>query len=65
MATPVVYWFRLQRDGKGGASFTPILIDDASAVGTQVEAIDVTGDGLPDVLTASKLGAFLFIPEKK
>jgi hypothetical protein len=65
MATPVVYWFRLQRDGKGGASFTPVLIDDASAVGTQVEAVDVTGDGLPDVLTASKLGAFLFVPEKQ
>lgn len=65
MATPVNYWFRLQRDGKGGAGFTPVLIDDASALGTQVEAVDVNGDGLPDVLTASKLGAFLFITEKK
>jgi len=64
MGTPVNYWFRLQRDGKGGASFTPVLIDDASALGTQVEAVDVSGDGLPDVLTASKLGAFVFVPEK-
>lgn len=64
MATPVNYWFRLQRDGHGGATFTPLLIDDASALGTQVEAIDVTGDGLPDVLTASKLGAFIFVPAK-
>ncbi|HWL16924.1 MAG TPA: VCBS repeat-containing protein [Opitutus sp.] len=63
MGTPVNYWFRLQRDGRGGAWFTPVLIDDASALGTQVEAIDVTGDGRPDVLTASKLGAFVFVPE--
>ena len=64
MGVPVNYWFRLQRDGQGNASFTPVLIDDASALGTQVEAVDVTGDGLPDVLTASKLGAFLFITQK-
>ena len=64
MGVPVNYWFRLQRDGKGNASFIPVLIDDAYALGTQVEVVDVTGDGLPDVLTASKLGAFLFITEK-
>ena len=30
---PVLYWFQLNRDGKGGAMFVPHLIDDKSAVG--------------------------------
>ncbi|MEN9632112.1 MAG: hypothetical protein RL077_516, partial [Verrucomicrobiota bacterium] len=34
------------------------------ALGTQVVAIDVNGDRVPDVLTASKLGAFVFITKK-
>ena len=63
MATPVNYAFLLRRDpaASGGAKFTPRLIDDASGLGTQVVAVDVNGDGAPDVLTASKLGAFVFL----
>jgi len=66
MGTPVNYWFQLQRDGAapGGARYMPHLIDDASALGTQIEAVDVNGDGAPDVLTASKLGAFLFLTQR-
>ncbi|MSU65941.1 MAG: VCBS repeat-containing protein [Opitutus sp.] len=66
MATPVNYAFLLCRDqnAPGGAKFLPTLIDDASALGTQVVAIDVNGDGVPDVLTASKLGAFVFITKR-
>ena len=62
MATPVNYAFLLRRDPKapGGAKFVPTLIDDASGLGTQVVAEDVDGDGAPDVLAASKLGAFVF-----
>ncbi len=59
-AAPVVYWFRLEREG-GKARFVPRLIDDASGVGVQIRAADVDGDGRPDVLTASKLGTFLFL----
>ena len=67
MATPVNYAFLLRRDASapGGARFIPQLIDDASALGTQVEAIDVNGDGIPDTLTASKLGVFVFLTKRK
>ena len=59
-ADPVVYWFRLERTDEGVA-FRPHLIDAASGVGVQIVAADVTGDGKPDVLTASKLGTFVFV----
>ncbi len=65
MATPVNYWFQLQRDGHGGATFVPHLIDDASGLGVQVVATDVNGDGVPDVLTASKLGVFAFLTKRQ
>lgn len=61
MGTPVNYWFELRRDPQKGAHYVPHLIDDASALGTQVVAADLNKDGRPDVLTASKLGAFLFL----
>jgi hypothetical protein len=57
---PVLYWFQLQRDGKGGARFVPHLIDESSGVGVQITVRDVNGDGRPDILTVSKLGAFVF-----
>jgi hypothetical protein len=65
MATPVNYWFQLKRDGKGGAAFAPHLIDDASALGVQIATADLNGDGAPDVLTASKLGTFVFITKRQ
>lgn len=67
MGTPVNYAFLLRRDAAapGGARFVPQLIDAASALGTQVEAVDVNGDGVPDVLTASKLGVFVFLTQRQ
>lgn len=66
MGTPVNYAFILRRDASapGGAKFSPRLIDDNSALGTQVVALDVNGDQVPDVLTASKLGAFVFLTKR-
>jgi hypothetical protein len=59
-APAVVYWFQLQRTDEG-ARFRPHLIDDNSGVGLQIAATDVNGDNRVDVLTASKLGTFLFL----
>ncbi|HPM84104.1 MAG TPA: hypothetical protein PLF81_25545 [Candidatus Anammoximicrobium sp.] len=39
-------------------------MDDWSGVGLQVVAVDVTGDGVPDILTASKLGSILFVTKR-
>lgn len=64
MGTPVVYWFQARREGNGSARFVPHLVDDASATGTQIVAADVNGDGVPDILTASKLGAFVFLTRR-
>lgn len=60
-APPVLYWFQLKRDGKGGAEFIPHLIDDNSGVGTQVTPGDVNGDGKIDVVVGNKKGVFVFL----
>jgi len=59
-AAPVLYWFELTREGRT-AHFTPHLIDDRSGVGVQVTIADVNGDGANDILSASKLGSFVFL----
>lgn len=64
MAAPVNYWFELCRKD-GEATFIPHLIDDWSGLGVQVTVKDVNADGRPDVLTASKLGAFVFVNGSK
>jgi hypothetical protein len=60
---PVLYWFRLVRTPE--VKFVPHKIDGASGVGVQLTVTDVTGDGAPDVLTVSKLGAFVFRTERR
>ena len=61
-AAPVVYWFELQRTG-GKAGYVPHLVDNSSGVGVQVHATDVNSDGRIDIMTASKLGSFVFLNE--
>lgn len=62
-APAVVFWLELKRDGKGGVSYVPHLIDDNSGVGTQVAATDLTGDGRPDVIVGNKKGIFVHLTE--
>jgi hypothetical protein len=64
MAAPVNYWFELRRSGET-AGFIPHLIDDCSGVGVQITVRDVDADGRPDVLTASKVGVFVFLNSQK
>jgi FG-GAP-like repeat/FG-GAP repeat len=60
MADPVLYWFQIKRDGKGGATFIPHLIDSDSGVGTQVTPGDVNKDGKTDIVVSNKRGVFVF-----
>lgn len=59
-AAPVVYWFELRRDGKD-VRYVPHQIDDQSGVGVQILTTDLNDDGRIDLITASKLGTFVFL----
>ena len=62
-AAPVVYWFQ-NRVVNNETTFVPHLIDDNSGVGVQIATVDLNRDGIVDVLTASKLGTFVFLSER-
>jgi hypothetical protein len=53
-------WFETQRAGDR-VRFVPHVIDNSSGVGTQVMLVDVNGDGLLDVVSGNKRGAYLFL----
>jgi hypothetical protein len=59
-APAVLYWFQLQRPGKGQVDFIPHLIDDDSGVGTEVIAGNISDAKLPDIVVGNKKGVFLF-----
>ena len=58
---PVVYWFQMIRQNDGTVKSVPHLVDRRSGVGVQIAAVDVNQDDRTDILTASKLGTFLFL----
>jgi hypothetical protein len=64
-APAVLYWFKLTRGANHSVDFIPYRIDDNSGVGTQVQAGDINGDGLPDVVVGNKKGTFVHLQEKK
>jgi hypothetical protein len=62
---PVLYWFKLVRKPGGQVEFVPHLFNNNSGVGTQIVAIDMNGDGKPDILTSARKGAFIFFNNVK
>ena len=63
MGAPVLYIFRTVRNPKapGGAEFVPELVHNRSGVGSTVLAADLNKDGAMDIMTATKLGTFVFL----
>ncbi len=53
-------WLELQRNGPR-TQFLPHVIDNSSGVGTQITVGDVNGDGLLDIVSGNKRGAYLFL----
>ncbi len=58
----VLYVYKTVRNPKapGGAEFVPELIHNWSGAGSDVLAVDLNKDGAMDIVTATKLGAFIF-----
>jgi hypothetical protein len=59
----VLYIYRTVRNksAPGGAEFVPELVHNQSGAGSQVLAVDLNKDGVMDLVTAGKLGAFAFL----
>jgi hypothetical protein len=62
---PVLYWFKLVRKRGGQVEFVPHMINNRADIGTQVIAVDLNGDGKPDVVAAARTGAFVFFNNLK
>lgn len=58
----VLYWYRTVRnpDAPGGGEFVPELIHNRSGAGSDVLAQDLNGDGVMDIVTATRMGVFIF-----
>lgn len=58
----VLYWYETVRNPKapGGAEFVPHLIDNHSGSGSDLLAVDLNKDGAMDVVTATRMGTFIF-----
>ena len=64
-AEAVVYWFQLVRGAGGSVDWVPHLVDRDSGVGTQVLAMDINGDKLPDIVSGNKKGAHVFLHQAR
>jgi hypothetical protein len=62
MARPFFYVYKTVRNPKAprGAEFVPELIHNQSRAGSDVLAADLNKDGAMDIVTSTKLAAFIF-----
>ncbi len=60
----VLYWFQTRRLPDGKVDFVPHLIDADSGVGVDVQAGDLNGDKLPDLVVANKAGVYVLIQKR-
>lgn len=58
---PVVYWFKLVHKQNGQVEFVPGIVTNNAGLGTRIVAADVNGDGRPDILTAGRRGACVYL----
>ena len=58
----VLYVYRTVRNPKvpGGAGFVPELVNNWSGAGSNILAVDLNKDGVMDIVTATKLGTYIF-----
>ena len=61
----IIYWLRASKAADGITTFTPMMIDDDSGIGTQFEVADINGDGLLDIITSNKKGVRVIVQERK
>jgi hypothetical protein len=59
----VLCWYELQRQG-GQVTWTRHDIDHDSGVGLHFQVLDINGDGLPDIVTSSKKGVYVFLQKR-
>ena len=59
---PFLYWYKTVRDpnAPGGARLVPHLIHNSSGAGSDVLPIDLNGDGIMDIVSATKRGLYIF-----
>ena len=62
---PVLYWFKLVRKPRGQIDSVPHMINNRADIGTQLIAVDLNGDGKPDVAAAGRTGALVFFNNLK
>lgn len=60
-----IFWFKTTKGPDGVLTFTPLVVDEDSGIGTQFEVTDINDDGLLDVVTSNKKGVHVIIQNRK
>jgi hypothetical protein len=57
----VIAWIKINRKAGGAVEFVPHIINNYAGLGTQIKVADMNNDKRPDVLTAARKGAYIFL----